>query len=526
MLLLLLCFFGASRGRRRHRDGWIDHTNADESALEAVLARIGNRRFAIKAKEDLVDKFAVHIGETYYTLIITNYAIRFVPAKGPQTAIPIIAVIIIQDSGPNEVNVTSSVKKSMVVRFDENMTAHGLKDIIEKARHNRLQIATAKGVMMTSEPDYLLKESVNRSLGSCSLFHNYHKTTSLDGLDAYGWHCRTYSPRDIVPGTSEMMVRFSGIIDARQRNRYPVVSYVARGGGVLLRCSQPATGYDVSLIACEKEAAYLKEAFPGRQFSVYDLRPAAAAFANLKRGGGYEDISMFGKGAELNFSSIENILIVSKAFEHDQALWKKLIYVIFDALAKIVASINDGRVVLIHCTDGWDRTPQMASLPQIMLEPGTRTIRGFLTLIIREFSRRGHNLGMRNSGEKPIADLWQGRDMLEKSPIVVQFIDVIYQLMSVNPTAFEFNAQLLEFIVWHCYTGQFGELMGDDAMIRLTDHNEHKDIISHVLEDKQQFMNAGYDSNASIRIPSENEYSIFAAIHTCDFPGGCRDDLY
>ena len=33
--------------------------------------------------------------------------------------------------------------------------------------------------------------------------------------------------------------------------------------------------------------------------------------------------------------------------------------------------------VVVHCTDGWDRTAQMSSLAMLMLDPYYRTIRGF-----------------------------------------------------------------------------------------------------------------------------------------------------
>lgn len=42
--------------------------------------------------------------------------------------------------------------------------------------------------------------------------------------------------------------------------------------------------------------------------------------------------------------------------------------------------------VLIHCSDGWDRTPQVSSLAQIMLDPYYRTLRGFETLVEKVFS--------------------------------------------------------------------------------------------------------------------------------------------
>ena len=33
--------------------------------------------------------------------------------------------------------------------------------------------------------------------------------------------------------------------------------------------------------------------------------------------------------------------------------------------------------VLVHCSDGWDRTAQLTALAMLMLDPHYRTIRGF-----------------------------------------------------------------------------------------------------------------------------------------------------
>lgn len=33
--------------------------------------------------------------------------------------------------------------------------------------------------------------------------------------------------------------------------------------------------------------------------------------------------------------------------------------------------------ILVHCTDGWDRTAQLTALAMLMLDPYFRTIRGF-----------------------------------------------------------------------------------------------------------------------------------------------------
>ena len=35
---------------------------------------------------------------------------------------------------------------------------------------------------------------------------------------------------------------------------------------------------------------------------------------------------------------------------------------------------EQGRPVLVHCSDGWDRTPQITALAQILMDPHCRTI--------------------------------------------------------------------------------------------------------------------------------------------------------
>ena len=53
--------------------------------------------------------------------------------------------------------------------------------------------------------------------------------------------------------------------------------------------------------------------------------------------------------------------------------------------------------VLVHCTDGWDRTAQMCALSELILDPYYRTIRGFCVLLGRQ------SLLMSREG---VAELW------------------------------------------------------------------------------------------------------------------------
>lgn len=38
----------------------------------------------------------------------------------------------------------------------------------------------------------------------------------------------------------------------------------------------------------------------------------------------------------------------------------------------------EGASVLVHCSDGWDRTAQVCSLGALLMDPYYRTIKGFM----------------------------------------------------------------------------------------------------------------------------------------------------
>ena len=43
-----------------------------------------------------------------------------------------------------------------------------------------------------------------------------------------------------------------------------------------------------------------------------------------------------------------------------------------------VNAIKEGHPVVVHYTDGWDRTPQLVALAELMLDPYYRTLGGGL----------------------------------------------------------------------------------------------------------------------------------------------------
>lgn len=65
--------------------------------------------------------------------------------------------------------------------------------------------------------------------------------------------------------------------------------------------------------------------------------------------------------------------------------WLEHINLLLSCTRKIVLSVQDGISVFTHCSDGWDRTSQLTSLPMLCLDPYYRTIEGspyYLTFLI------------------------------------------------------------------------------------------------------------------------------------------------
>ncbi|XP_026688318.1 myotubularin-related protein 4-like [Diaphorina citri] len=94
----------------------------------------------------------------------------------------------------------------------------------------------------------------------------------------------------------------------------------------------------------------------------------------------------------------------------------------------------ESRSVLVHCSDGWDRTPQLVSLAEILLDPYYRTVKGFQVLVEREWLEFGHKFDDRCGRNDKSS---------ERSPVFLQWLDCVYQLLTQFPTEFQFNSMFL-----------------------------------------------------------------------------------
>lgn len=143
---------------------------------------------------------------------------------------------------------------------------------------------------------------------------------------------------------------------------------------------------------------------------IVDARPTVNAIAMQAVGLGSENMEYY-PGAQKAYLGIDNIHVMRKSLERIVEALKESdltpLPVNRELLAKSnwirhMSNILDGTHliahtvgvmhshVLIHCSDGWDRTSQLSALSQICLDPYYRTLEGFIVLVEKDWLSFGH----------------------------------------------------------------------------------------------------------------------------------------
>ena len=77
--------------------------------------------------------------------------------------------------------------------------------------------------------------------------------------------------------------------------------------------------------------------------------------------------------------------------------WLKHINCLLDGTSIIARQVAlQHSHVLIHCSDGWDRTSQLSALSQLCLDPYYRTLEGFIVLVEKDWLSFGHMFAHRS----------------------------------------------------------------------------------------------------------------------------------
>jgi Myotubularin-like phosphatase domain len=348
----------------------------------------------------------------------------------------------------------------------------------------------------------------------------------------------------------------------RSEQRLPALTWCGVAGSSIWRCSQPKVGlqgnrssadeqYLKHIMECAASARSMSSVndIPPRSIlvqltgtpdptnwmpnnvglKILDLRPRSSAMANRTGGYGYENTSHY-SGCSIQFCNIGNIHAVRDSYQKlsqvclhtmssdlqfvsqvEDTKWLSHIRVIWAAAWETAFWVQIHKIpVLVHCSHGWDRTSQVVALSQLLLDPYYRTMSGFSCLVEKDFMSFGHPFHLRCShgegrdGASNASSVNGGNgstiDEGQVSPIFLQFIDCVYQVVRLYPEAFEFNTKYLLLLTEHIYSGRFGNFLCDSerereivAGVRQRTHS----VWDYLDEQRSDVVNMQYCPNSS-----------------------------
>ncbi|KAL1240992.1 Myotubularin-related protein [Trichinella spiralis] len=252
-------------------------------------------------------------------------------------------------------------------------------------------------------------------------------------------YCDGYPERIFVPKNVPTPVLI-GSSKFRSRGRLPVLSYLHRTNqACICRCSQPLAGFSARCIEDESLMRHIAKTNPhSKTLYIVDTRPKINAIVNKAAG-------------KENIHAVRGLV---------NSGWLKHIRSLLETAVFVSETVISGTSVVIHCSDGWDRTPQIVSLSCILLDPFYRTIKGFETLIEKEWLQFGHKFSDR------YGHIYTS-DSKELAPVFTQFLEAVWQLTVQYPLEFEFNEFFLLTLHDHLHSCNFGTFLYNSTKDRI-----------------------------------------------------------
>ncbi|KAG3026185.1 Myotubularin [Phytophthora cactorum] len=302
--------------------------------------------------------------------------------------------------------------------------------------------------------------------------------------------CPTY-PRGLVVPAAASDSEVGAVASFRSKGRLPICSYVhAQNGAALWRCAQPKRGilhtqnaadeqYLLHIARASSGSTSLYSGSPTRRIWIADCRPELNARVNNLTGGGTESGNL--AHARVTFLNIGNIHAMRESIEAVRGLggftaptsntesmdlswgsrvedtkWLSHVRRVLSGALQVARAMEaQATTVVVHCSDGWDRTAQLCGLAQLLIDAHYRTRRGFLEVIEKEWVRAGHKFQDRVAPGKAEDDDDQ------QAPIFLQFLDCVWQIIRIYPTYFEFNERMLEAMADALFSGRYGTFLGN-----------------------------------------------------------------
>ena len=336
--------------------------------------------------------------------------------------------------------------------------------------------------------------------------------------------CETYPKHLCLPSAMSE----SEIIQAakfRSKCRIPAVSWRnKKNGAVLCRSAQPMVGLKSSRNAADEKLlnlyrvrgdpeSPLEMEDPSTMY-ILDARNILAATGNQVQGKGTEIVGNYAH-TELAYLNIDNIHVMRDSastlgsggvsqdhlelkdgfLQHlKDSMWLRHVQFVLKGcvLAAERLELNESSV-LVHCSDGWDRTSQLSSITMLLVDPYYRSIKGFAVLVEKEWCSFGHKFSDRHGQASQ-----RKRD--ERSPVFLQFLDIVHQIMLQFPCAFEMNERMLVFLADMVHSCLFGTFLGNNEKEREVSMKVKSETISvwtYILAKKKLYVNPHYDKRSA-----------------------------
>ncbi|KAJ1425452.1 protein-tyrosine phosphatase-like protein [Ochromonadaceae sp. CCMP2298] len=359
----------------------------------------------------------------------------------------------------------------------------------------------------------------------------------VTGANASYKLCNTYPQWLVVPSliTDEELHVVSAF---RSGHRLPVMCWCNKQGISMWRSSQPKAGVSgtctqdermLDAIARSMHQSHTPSTGTYRKRSssivepvlyIVDCRSRTSAMANRAAGAGYESQTNY-PHTRLDFYSISNIHGVRDSYKAMAALllspqasvssdltflkmaedtqWLTYTRTILKASLDTANLLNGGFPVLVHCSHGWDRTAQVCSLAQLFLDPYYRTFEGFRVLIEKEWVALGHPFQMRSAHAQDKSS--RAEDQM--SPVMIQFLDCVWQILHQFQHYFEFNSRYLLSIADHVYSGRFGTFLFSCDYDRDLYNTRHlcADLWTYLNQNRGIFANPFYQEGHGVLLP-------------------------
>ncbi|PAV91894.1 hypothetical protein WR25_21867 [Diploscapter pachys] len=469
------------------------------------------------------------IGKIPGKVIITRYRLRF-EAKDSQSRgncnfdIPLGFIYKVEKIGHSTVTRGESnyglivhCKDVQYIRFAANQATHSRRPLVEAL----LKYAFPLSSKLPFYAVLYAKECQRPTINGWTIYEP-KKEFARQGVPNELWQYTdintTYNFADTYPRVlmvpkaaalrSNLHLRLVG--EHRSRQRIPVLSWIhPHTQATITRSSQPMAG--IMTKKSNDDEMYLRDIVDANanahQLLIFDARPMMNAKVNRAKGGGFEENY---DQCALQFLNIHNIHVVRESLRKlreaiyprvdeknywrmvDESKWLNHIQSIMEGASQIAHDVEQKKCsVLVHCSDGWDRTAQLTSLAMLQLDPYYRTIEGFAVLIEKEWCSFGHKFSQRiGHGEDKPGDS-------ERSPVFLQFIDCVWQIMKLYGHYFEFTSTLLIEILDELYACRFGTFLYNSEKQRIVEHRCHETTISlwsYILENRTKYLNPLYRS--------------------------------